>query len=94
MIIEKKGIKIAELTPEELRCAYEEYRMECYKEDVRSKIEENYSDVFSEDELDNDGLISYLAEMFDRSLSKNESYYDAFWASMESVIDEYIKNNK
>jgi hypothetical protein len=32
-----------------------------------------------------------LAWRFDKALGRNDSYWDSYWCTLESVIEEYIK---
>ena len=49
---------------------------------MRSRIEE------MEVELD---VTDELIERFDHALGNNDSYWDAYWYTMQYVIEEYMK---
>lgn len=86
MVIERDGFPV-ELTAQELREAYEEYKLNCMKEDVRSTIEqsENTDDC-------SDDTVTYLAEQALHALSKNDAYFEAFWDTVEDVVYNYFHN--
>jgi hypothetical protein len=76
-----------ELTFSEMIQAHEEYELDCMVEDVRSKYEEGEYDVeLSEDD------ISEVASFALHNLSKNDSYFEAYWMSVEYTLDNYIDN--
>ena len=76
-----------ELTFSEMIQAHEEYELDCMVEDVRSKYEEgNYDVELSEDD------ISEVASFALHNLSKNDSYFEAYWMSVEYTLDNYINN--
>lgn len=87
MVIERDGFPV-ELTEQELREAYEEYRLNCMKEDVRSIIEQR------EDSDDcSDDIVTRLAEKALHALSKNDAYFEAFWYNAEDVVANYFYDN-
>lgn len=56
---------------------------ENHREDIIGKLEEHgFSDIPDAD-------IENLVDEFERALSKNDGYYEAFWSSADYVIDEY-----
>lgn len=70
----------------------------CYKEDVESRLYgENVADGAEKltDEQKN-AIIndSTLYDRIDSALSKNDSYSDSYWCSVEHVISELIKENE
>lgn len=76
-----------ELTFSEMIQAHEEYELDCMVEDVRSKYEEGDYDVeLSEDD------ISEVAGFALHNLSKNDSYFEAYWMSVEYTLYNYIRN--
>ena len=76
-----------ELTFSEMIQAHEEYELDCMVEDVRSKYEEGDYDVeLSEDD------ISEVAGFALHNLSKNDSYFEAYWMSVEYTLYNYISN--
>lgn len=56
-----------------------------HREDVVSKLEERGLSGFSDKEIDD------IVDDFENCLSKNDSYYEAFWASVDYAIDEFVK---
>ena len=61
---------------------------ENHREDIIGKLEEHgLSDIPDED-------IENLVDEFERALSKNDGYYEAFWASADYVIDEYCMSRE
>ena len=87
MVIERDGFPV-ELTAQELREAYEEYQLNCMKEDIRSIIEQR------EDADDcSDDTVTRLAEKALHALSKNDAYFEAFWYNAEDVVADYFKGN-
>lgn len=88
MTIYRDGNPI-ELTASELRQASEEYGLQCKMEDVRSEIEQNPDLPITPDFDDTD--IQVIAERAENMLSKNDLYYDAYWASVNNAIEEYFE---
>ena len=87
MVIERNGFSV-ELTAQELHEAYEEYRLNCMKEDVRSTIEQSESAADC-----SDNTVTHLAEQALDALSKNDAYFEAFWYTVENVVADYFDNN-
>ena len=57
---------------------------ENHREDIIGKLEQKgLTDIPDED-------IENLIDEFERALSKNDGYYEAFWSSADYVIEEYI----
>lgn len=76
-----------ELTFSEMVQANEEYEFNCMVEDVRSQYEGgNYGVELTEDD------ISAVASFALHNLSKNDSYFDAYWMSVQYTLDNYIDN--
>ena len=74
-----------ELTFSEMIQAYEEYKLDCMVEDVKNVYEQGEYDVeLSEDD------ISEVASFALHNLSKNDSYFEAYWMSVECTLDNYI----
>ena len=88
MKITRNGIEI-ELTQEELRQAYEEKAFEYFAEDVRSIVE----NMELEEEFDCSDY-EELTWRFDKAIGRNDSYWDSYWCTLESVIKEYIEEGK
>lgn len=76
-----------ELTFSEMIQANEEYKLDCMIEDVKSKYEEGDYDVeLSEEQIEEVAMFAV------NNLSKNDSYFDAYWMSVEYTLDDYIDN--
>lgn len=80
MKIIRNGIEI-ELTGMELFDAHQEYERSCLIEDIRGKAEEMEVDLKEKD-------LNQLADIVDKTLSNNDSYWDSYWMSIEYVINE------
>ena len=76
-----------ELTFGEMIQANEEYKLDCMVEDVRNKFEEGDYDV----EL-SEKQIKEVAMFAVNNLSKNDSYFEAYWMSVEYTLNDYIDN--
>ena len=74
-----------ELTFSEMIQANEEYKLDCMIEDVRGKLE-NYDVELSEEQ------IKEIAQSALHNISKNDSYFEAYWMSVEYTLDDYIDN--
>lgn len=87
MKIYRNGIEI-ELTAEEIRQAHDEYNISCKMEDVVGKFDELYPDsYFKIDEK----LQRSLANEVEDALGKNDIYYEAYWTSVENVLENNLK---
>ena len=75
------------------REAYERYKKSCLKEDLESWFDQNPDIDLSEEQYD---LLvhSNFCERFEKALSRNDAYWDAYWATVESVALEIIKEIK
>ena len=76
-----------ELTFSEMIQAHEEYEFDCMVEDVRGKYKEGEYDV----EL-TDKQIEEIASFALRAVSRNDSYFEAYWMSVEYTLNDYISN--
>ena len=81
MKITRNGVEI-ELTAEEMRFAYDEYILNCRMEDIKSVI-----DQYPEYPETSDEQLHYLADEVDSALSKNDIYYEAYWQTIDYVLD-------
>ena len=81
MKITRNGVEI-ELTAEEMRFAYDEYILNCRIEDIKSVI-----DQYPEYPETSDEQLHYLADEVDSALSKNDIYYEAYWQTIDYVLD-------
>lgn len=77
-----------ELTFNEMILVYEEYQLDCMIEDVKNCYSQGEYDVdLSEDD------ISEVASFALHNLSKNDSYFEAYWRSVENALDNYIDDS-
>lgn len=74
-----------ELTFSEMIQAYEEYKFDCMIEDVKSQYAQGEYDVELTEEQ-----IEEIAMFAVNNLSKNDSYFEAYWMSVEHTLDDYI----
>lgn len=72
---------------------YEKYKNACLKEDFESWLHENPDIEFSETQI-KDLINSNFCERFEKALGRNDAYWDAYWATVESVALEIIKEIK
>lgn len=86
MKIIRNGHEI-ELTNEEIRLASYEYDNECLKEDILSKGNDMEIDIPEE-------VLDDIITIFNKVLSNNESYWDAYWFTIENVIKEFTQTSK
>jgi hypothetical protein len=76
-----------ELTFSEVMKAHEEYELDCMVLDVKSVLESDTRDVeLSEDK------IKEVAMSALHNLGKNDSYFEAYWTSVEYTLNNYINN--
>lgn len=76
-----------ELTFSEMMQANEAYELNCMIEDVKNCYSQGEYDVdLSEDDL------SEVASFALRNLSKNDSYFEAYWVSVEDTLNNYINS--
>ena len=80
MKIIRNGIEY-ELTHEEMREAYDELSRYYLEEDIESRVD--YRDLEQSD-------IDSIARIAQKSLDNNESYWEAYWMSIEYAIDDYL----
>lgn len=80
MKIIRNGIEY-ELTHEEMREAYDELSRYYLEEDIESRVD--YRDLEKSD-------IDSIARIAQKSLDNNESYWEAYWMSIEYAIDDYL----
>ncbi len=76
-----------ELTFSELIQAHEEYEFDCMVEDVKSQYEQGEYEV----EL-TDKQFGEIASFALRAVSRNDSYFEAYWMSVNYTLDDYIDN--
>lgn len=76
-----------ELTFTELIQAHEEYEFDCMIEDIEGMLNSGTRDVTLSKEQ-----IEEVAGIATHNLSKNDSYAEAYWMSVEYTLDNYIDN--
>lgn len=70
-----------ELTAAEMREAYVELKRKYFKEDIETKAKEM--------EIDVSKCIYNIVDGAERALDCNDSYWEAYWMSIEYAIEEY-----
>ena len=76
-----------ELTFSEMIQAHEEYEFDCMIEDVKNQYAQSEYDIeLSEEEI---GTVASFAL---HNLSKNDSYYESYWMTVQYTLDNYIDN--
>lgn len=79
--------KEIELTFGEMIRAYEEYKLDCMIEDVKNQYEQGEYDIeLSEEQIEE------VAIQAVHNLGKNDSYFEAYWMSVQYTLDDYIDN--
>ena len=76
-----------ELTPQEIRDAYEEYATDGAKADIKTIAETMDIDI-PEEALDE------LTHNLDIVVGDDDGYWDSYWCDVEYVIREYLKERK
>lgn len=76
-----------ELTFSELMQAHEEYKLDCMIEDVKYVYEQSEHEVYLSEEQIREMAIQAL-----HNLGKNDSYFEAYWMSVQCTLDDYIDN--
>jgi hypothetical protein len=76
-----------ELTFSELIQAQEEYELDCMIEDVKDRYAQGEYEVDLSDEQ-----IKEVARLALRNVNRNDSYFEAYWMSVEYTLDDYIDN--
>lgn len=74
-----------ELTYREMRQVYEKMKEEYLREDIECRAIENGV------ELSKDS-IEYAVRRVDKSLSNNDSYWDIYWATIDTIIEEALED--
>jgi len=87
------------LTPAELREAYSEEELNNYAEDILGKLDELVEDGDAPltpaqlKRISRKRLWAFAlkaAEQLDHDIGKNDSYFEAFWESVEHILKEKI----
>ena len=76
-----------ELTFSEMIQANEEYEFDCMVEDIDGVLGSGERDVELSDEQ-----IREVAALAVKNLGRNDSYYEAYWMTVEYTLDDYINN--
>ena len=76
-----------ELTFSEMIQAHEEYEFDCMIEDVKEQYENGEYDV----EL-TEAQIEEVASLALKTVSRNDSYFEAYWMSVAYTLNDYINN--
>ena len=76
-----------ELTFSEMIQANEEYKLDCMIADVKSQYEQAEYDIELKEEQ-----FEEIAMFALNSVSKNDSYFEAYWTSVQYTLDDYIDN--
>ena len=76
-----------EITFSELMQAHEEYKLDCMIEDVKNVYEQSEHEVDLSEEQIREMAIQAL-----HNLGKNDSYFEAYWMSVQYTLDDYIDN--
>ena len=76
-----------ELDPFEKTRFNEEYELECMEEDVMGFLSERKIKLSKQD-------VSDIARQAHNYLSKNDSYFEAYWNAVGYTIDSYLKSKK
>lgn len=73
--------------------AHEQYY---YTQDIKSKVEELYEGNEAENPNFSEEEFETMAFELEQNLSRNDGYWESFWLTVESVIEEAIetKNNE
>lgn len=74
-----------ELTFSEMIQANEEYKLDCMIEDVKNQYEQDEHEA----ELSDDQF-KEVAMFAINNLSKNDSYFEAYWMTVQYTLDDYI----
>lgn len=102
MTITRDNKKI-ELTPTEIRLAFDEYERDCHGDDLMGKLEEMVTkgdlplstedyESMSDAELqifEEEGCAALVS-----ALGKNDGYWESFWATVENVVRDIAQSHK
>jgi hypothetical protein len=76
-----------ELTFSEMIQANEEYKLDCMIADVKEQYENGEYDVeLTEEQFEEIAMFAL------RAISRNDSYFEAYWLSVQYTLDDYIDN--
>lgn len=76
-----------ELTFSEMMSAHQEYEFDCMIADVKEQYEHGEYDVALTEEQ-----INEVASLALRTVNRNDSYFEAYWLSVEYTLKDYINN--
>ena len=74
-----------ELTHSEMRKVYEHMKAEYLREDIECRASDNGVEL-SKAELE------YVISRVDKSLSNNDCYWDIYWGTIDSIIEEALED--
>ena len=92
MIINRNGKEI-ELTPAEIRMAYDEHKLNCAVEDIGDEYEDYIGEILNPDfapELTEDDAYS-IAQLAVNGLEKNDSYWESYWETIRQSIKDFVE---
>lgn len=76
-----------ELTFSEMIQANEEYELDCMIDDVKNQYAQGEYDIeLTEEQIEEVAMFAL------NNLSKNDSYFEAYWMSVQYTLDDYIDN--
>ena len=73
-----------ELTYNEMRKVYEKMKEEYLKEDIYCRASENGVKL-------SNSTIDYIVNRVEKSLSNNDYYWEIYWATIDSIIEEALE---
>lgn len=79
-----------ELTFQEMEQAYREHDLNYKIADIESRYKILYNKECPYDETTK----KHMAEDFDHALSKNDSYLESYWISLDDIIEKFEKDKK
>lgn len=69
----------------EMEKIYDALKYKYRREDIECRLEDNYPDVsFNDEEM------KILQDRIEHSLGNNDSYYEAFWMTIDMSIENFI----
>lgn len=89
-VIELTDEQISDILENTLLCSYYGREFENYMEDVRMRITERMDGGDFEYEFSDEDVFR-ITERFQKSLGRNDLYWDVYWEQIDSVIDDYEK---
>ena len=87
--LDEQAAEIIATNPTLAQQIYSLLDKEHHRNDIVSQIAQHDSFVLSDISDDEIGALAYA---FERAVSKNDAYFDAYWASADYVIDDFVTN--